>query len=108
MRHFRPWFRCRGKAGTCHWRRTEKYILHRCGRQILPIPLCGDLEDLRTVEALKETIGRMETLLEVEPKVVARDLHPKYNATVVAEELGLPVLKIQHHFAHISVLYGRK
>lgn len=64
-------------------------------------PLCGDLEDLRTVEALKETIGRMETLLEVEPKVVACDLHPKYNATVVAEELGLPVLKIQHHFAHI-------
>ena len=43
----------------------------------------------------------METLLEVEPKVVACDLHPKYNATVVAEELGLPVLKIQHHFAHI-------
>ena len=29
----------------------------------------------------------METLLEVEPKVVACDLHPKYNATVVAEEL---------------------
>ena len=66
-----------------------------------PSPYVGDLEDLRTVEALKETIGRMETLLEVEPKVVACDLHPKYNATVVAEELGLPVLKIQHHFAHI-------
>ena len=32
---------------------------------------------------------------------MACDLHPKYNATVVAEELGLPVLKIQHHFAHI-------
>ena len=29
------------RAGTCHWRRTEKYILYRCGRQILPIPLCG-------------------------------------------------------------------
>ncbi len=64
-------------------------------------PYVGDLEDLRTVQALTETIGRLETLLEAEPKVVACDLHPKYNATVVAEELGLPVLKVQHHFAHI-------
>ena len=66
-----------------------------------PSPYVGDLEDLRTVQALTETIGRLETLLEAEPKVVACDLHPKYNATVVAEELGLPVLKVQHHFAHI-------
>ena len=28
-------------------------------------------------------------------------MHPKYNSTVVAEELGLPVLKVQHHYAHI-------
>lgn len=66
-----------------------------------PSPYVGDLEDLRTVRALKETIDRFETLLEVEPEVVACDLHPKYNSTVVAEELGLPVVKIQHHYAHI-------
>lgn len=64
-------------------------------------PYVGDLEDLRTVEALKETIERFQTLLEVEPEIVACDLHPKYNSTVVAEELGLPVIKIQHHYAHI-------
>ena len=66
-----------------------------------PSPYVGDLEDLRTVKALKETIHRFETLLEVEPEVVACDLHPKYNSTVVAEELGLPIVKIQHHYAHI-------
>ena len=43
----------------------------------------------------------METLLEVKPEVVVCDLHPKYNSTVVAEELGLPVLRVQHHYAHI-------
>ena len=64
-------------------------------------PYVGDLEDLRTVKALQETIHRFETLLEVEPEVAACDLHPKYNSTVVAEELGLPVVKIQHHYAHI-------
>ena len=66
-----------------------------------PSAYVGDLEDLRTVNALKETIQRMETLLEVEPSVVVCDMHPKYNSTVVAEELGLPVLKVQHHYAHI-------
>ena len=66
-----------------------------------PSPYVGDLEDLRTVKALKETMGRLETLLEVQPEVVVCDLHPKYNSTVVAEEMGLPVLKVQHHYAHI-------
>ena len=66
-----------------------------------PSPYVGDLEDLRTVKALQETIHRFRTLLEVEPKVVVCDLHPKYNSTVVAENLGFPMLQVQHHYAHI-------
>ena len=66
-----------------------------------PSPYVGDLEDVRTVKALQETIHRFQTLLEVTPQAVVCDLHPKYNSTVVAEELGYPVLKVQHHYAHI-------
>lgn len=66
-----------------------------------PSPYVGDLEDLRTVKALRETITRLETLLEVNPSITVCDLHPRYNSTVVAQELGLPVKKIQHHYAHI-------
>ena len=66
-----------------------------------PSPYVGDLEDLRTVKALQETIQRFQTLLEVHPQVVVCDLHPKYNSTVVAEELGYPIVKVQHHYAHI-------
>lgn len=65
-------------------------------------PYIGDMADLRTVNALKESIKRMEGLLEAEPKLVACDLHPKYNTTYVAEELGLPVIQVQHHYAHIA------
>ena len=68
-------------------------------------PYVGDLEDLRTVQALEETIGRMETLLEVRPGAVVCDLHPKYNATMVAEEIArkenIPLYRIQHHYAHV-------
>ena len=66
-----------------------------------PSPYVGDLEDVRTVKALQETIHRFQKLLEVTPQAVVCDLHPKYNSTVVAEELGYPVLKVQHHYAHI-------
>ena len=66
-----------------------------------PSPYVGDLEDLRTVKALQETIQWFQTLLEVHPQVVVCDLHPKYNSTVVAEELGYPIVKVQHHYAHI-------
>lgn len=66
-----------------------------------PSPYVGDLEDLRTVKALRETVGRLETLLEVDPEIVCCDMHPKYNSVMVAEELGLPVVKVQHHYAHI-------
>lgn len=66
-----------------------------------PSPYVGDLADLRTVAALKETVSRFETLLEAEPAVVACDLHPRYNSTAAAQELGLPVIYVQHHYAHI-------
>lgn len=66
-----------------------------------PSPYIGDMADIRTVRALKESITRMATLLETEPKIVACDLHPRYNTTAVAKELGLPVFPVQHHYAHI-------
>lgn len=66
-----------------------------------PSPYVGDLEDIRTIKALQETIHRFQTLLEVNPQVVVCDLHPKYNSTVVAEQLGYPMIQVQHHYAHI-------
>mgnify|MGYP001448908941 FL=1 len=66
-----------------------------------PSPYVGDLEDIRTIKALQETIHCFQTLLEVNPQVVVCDLHPKYNSTVVAEQLGYPMIQVQHHYAHI-------
>lgn len=72
---------------------------------LYPSAYVGDLADLRTVKALEESISRMQTLLEIKPQIVACDLHPKYNATQVAEKIAgeqnLKLLKIQHHYAHI-------
>ena len=71
------------------------------GGLFYPSPYIGDMEDLRTVRALRESVARMAELLEMKPQLVCCDLHPKYNSSAVAAELGIPVLKIQHHYAHV-------
>ena len=65
-----------------------------------PSPYIGDMGDVRTVKALKESVKRMEELLETKPQIVACDMHPSYNTRAAAEEMGLPVFLVQHH-AHI-------
>lgn len=92
-----PW---KGKVLAVGGELKNSFCIGVDGRFYLS-PYVGDLEDLRTVNALRETIGRLETLLEVEPPVVVSDMHPRYNSTMIAEESGLPVIKVQHHYAHI-------
>ena len=75
------------------------------GELVYPSPYVGDLSDVRTVHACEDAIARFETLLEFEPEVIACDLHPRYNSTRVAEELaserGVPLVRVQHHYAHV-------
>lgn len=68
-------------------------------------PYVGDMADIRTVNALKESVHRMLGLLETAPEVIVCDTHPLYNTVTVAEELSeemdLPLVRVQHHYAHI-------
>ncbi len=75
-------------------------------KQLLyPSPYVGDMGDVRTVRALQESSARMEDLLEADPSLIVCDSHPGYNTTYFAKDLGekrgLPVLEVQHHYAHI-------
>ena len=68
-------------------------------------PYIGNLTDLRTVDALEKSVNRMIDLFEIQPKIVVCDLHPRYQSTKIAEkfadEFKIPIVKIQHHYAHI-------
>ena len=66
-----------------------------------PSPYIGDMSDLRTVEAWKDSVSLMESLLEIRPKVVACDMHPRYQTVQLSHALGLPVFPVQHHYAHV-------
>ena len=66
-----------------------------------PASYIGDLTDLKGKNALKESAERMLHLLEAKPSYAVCDLHPLYNSSAAAEESGLPLIRVQHHYAHI-------
>ena len=66
-----------------------------------PSSYIGDLTDLKGKNALKESSERMMNLLEAKPSYAVCDLHPSYNSSAAAEESGLHLIRVQHHYAHI-------
>ncbi|HCI73680.1 MAG TPA: carbamoyltransferase HypF [Lachnospiraceae bacterium] len=75
------------------------------GSMFYPSAYVGDLADPRSVRALEESILRMEALLERKPDAVVCDLHPAYHSTQLSSEIAkerkIPLIQVQHHFAHI-------
>jgi hydrogenase maturation protein HypF len=66
----------------------------------------GDLENPAGLDFFQESLAHLMRTFEIEPEVVARDLHPGYLssswATDWATARGLPVIAVQHHHAHIA------
>jgi hydrogenase maturation protein HypF len=63
----------------------------------------GDLEDAEVYHHYINSIEHLRKLFEVEPKVVACDLHPGYLSTQYAmSSAGSKLISIQHHWAHIA------
>lgn len=71
------------------------------GGMFYPSAHIGDMGDPRSVECLQETTARMESLLEISPRVAAYDPHPAYHTASFAASLKLPMTAVQHHHAHI-------
>ena len=62
----------------------------------------GDLENLETLHFFKQTIDHLKQILQIEPEVIAYDLHPDYLSTRYAlEQEGVELIGVQHHFAHL-------
>ncbi len=62
----------------------------------------GDLENLETLDFFKLTINHLKRILQIEPEIIAYDLHPDYLSTQYAlEQQGVRLIGIQHHFAHM-------
>ena len=72
------------------------------GTQIVASQHIGDLDHPASLEALRRTVEDYEHLYRMRPVAVACDLHPDYATTRLADASGLPVIRVQHHHAHVA------
>lgn len=62
----------------------------------------GDMENAETYDAWLAAKSRYQKLFELEPTMVARDMHPEYLTSKWAHEQALPTHAVQHHHAHVA------
>lgn len=62
----------------------------------------GDLGTVGARAVHARTVADMHRLYGLRPRLAVRDLHPDYASSRAAEALGLPVLSVQHHLAHVA------
>ena len=76
------------------------------GSQAILSPHVGDLDNVPSVAVHRRTIGDLVDFFRVVPEVVACDLHPDYASTREAERLAaewdVPLVRVQHHHAHVA------
>jgi len=70
----------------------------------------GDVENVETLQFLKDTTKHLLKLTNSKIDVIACDLHPKFVTTKMANdlanELQCPAIRVQHHHAHLAALMG--
>ena len=73
---------------------------------VFPCQHIGDLKNLETLSLYEAQISHFERLFDIAPRAIACDLHPDYMSSEYAEKRAkaekIPLLKIQHHHAHMA------
>ena len=86
------------KNTVCVTRGSEAHVSQRI----------GDLDSAEARTMLDATVARLCNSLEVQPEIVAHDLHPDFYSTRFAQayaaQRGLPLVAVQHHHAHIAAV----
>jgi hydrogenase maturation protein HypF len=113
--HMRPIRRSRGYVPVPIFLKEEMPPVLACGaelknticlirgRQAFVSQHIGDLENRATDEFLRQTVDHLRRILDIEPQLVACDLHPDYLSTQYAKALdGITRVEVQHHHAHIA------
>lgn len=89
-----------------HLKNTVALSLESDRPPVILSPHVGDLDDLLSVEVHRKAVADLVDFFDAAPQAVACDLHPDYASTRHAEglaaEWGVPLLRVQHHHAHVA------
>ena len=72
------------------------------GAEAFLSPHLGDLDSEPAYRAFRADLELYLAMLDVEPEVVAHDLHPEYLSTKWALEQDAELVGVQHHHAHAA------
>jgi len=62
----------------------------------------GDLEECSVMKEYETSIADLLRLLKITPELAVCDYHPNYYSSGYIKTLGIPVLQVQHHHAHVA------
>lgn len=74
------------------------------GREAFVSQHIGDLDNVSAIRFFEESVHHLLDILQVEPRIVAHDLHPDFPSTRFAVDLGIATVAVQHHHAHIAAV----
>lgn len=90
---------------ACGAEQKASFCLSKSGHAF-PSQHMGDLKNAETLENWERQIEHFSALYDISPAAIACDLHPDYLSTAYAEEraqsCGVPLLRVQHHHAHMA------
>ena len=96
---------CPGGILACGAEQKASFCLTKPG-YVFPSQHIGDLKNMETCEHYAAQIRHFERLFDIAPRLLVCDRHPDYLSTAYAlergEKEGLPVLRAQHHHAHMA------
>lgn len=74
------------------------------GREAFLSQHVGGLDNAEAIRFQAETVNHLCSILDITPEVAACDLHPDFRSGRLAEGLNLPLIRVQHHVAHIAAV----
>jgi len=89
-----------------HLKNTVALALGPEPLRVVLSPHIGDLDNVLSVEVFRRAIDDLLSFYKVRPELIVCDMHPDYASTCHAELLAArfetPLLRVQHHHAHVA------
>ena len=90
---------------ACGAEQKASFCLSRSD-SVFPSQHIGDLKNMETFDCYTRQIRHFERLFDIVPRALACDRHPDYLSTEYAAgraaREGIPLVRVQHHHAHLA------
>ena len=81
---------------------NQKNTLALCfDNTVITSPHIGDLNSIEAMQFFENTLETFKRFYNFTPKLIVCDKHPNYETTKWAKQQSVPIVQIQHHYAHV-------